>query len=118
MILDVHSIGCPMGCGGGVLFLVDGYRLSRDWGAGVSCWGLAPLTPCMVACCLCGVGVRLSPLCVLWVTVVVYVEVHLGDTGWSNDFVGCFFSVWVLCDFSHCFSFVCGGVLRFLVLLV
>ena len=62
---------------------VGSYRLGRDW-------GLAPLTP------LHGGGPPLwcwwslkPPLCP-WVSVMVHVAVHLGDTGWSIDLVGRF----------------------------
>ena len=59
-------------------------------GGGGEGGGLAPLTPCMVACLPRGVGVRLSSLYVPQVAVVVHAEVHLGDTGCPNDLVGRF----------------------------
>ena len=62
----------------------------RQLAVGAGLGGLAPLTPCMVACLPRGVGVRLSSLYVPQVAVVVHAEVHLGDTGCPNDLVGRF----------------------------
>ena len=105
-----------MGTGGSPLLTASGW--GGNGGRCCFCAGASAPHPCMVcAAPVVGVVVRLSPLLCSSYYCGGSCGGAVGRYRMVYRFGGGVSSLWGLCDFSHCFSFVCGGVRRFLVLL-